>query len=252
MQIYDQDKFNHIVKIAGTLAKSKVVPSHFQNKPEEVFAAMVLGSELGFSPMQSMNAIVFIQGQATLKAQSLMAIVRAKCPTAIITYEIDEDKKIVKCSAKRNAEDPGYTSTWTMEKAKAMGLSGKDNYIKQPVNMLKWRATSEVLKVVFPDYIQGLNTTEEMEDLPPLKNEEQPLAITLTKEDLDNDFPIPEEEKIPGPDYRVQNGKFRSKQFKDIPLEELEEYYDDLESRKTHKSWETELMSAIREYMESL
>ena len=252
LQLFDQDKFNHAVKLAETLAKSTIVPQHFRGKGADVFAAIVLGSELGFSPMQSLNAIVMIQGNATLKAQTQLALVRAKCPKAIIKIEIDEEKKTARCLAKRDESDFGYEAFWDMNKAKAMGLSGRDNWIKQPTTMLRWRALSEALRTVFPDVLQGLYATEELEELPPIRSEEQPFAITLTKEDLDNDFPILPEEKEVGPNYRIQNGKFRSKQFKDISPEDLESYYDTLELRANKKSWEIDLMNTIKEYLETL
>jgi hypothetical protein len=49
-----------------------------------------------------------------------------------------------------------------MADASAMGLVGKDNWKKQPVVMLKWRAISACCRVVFPDVIQGMYMTEEL------------------------------------------------------------------------------------------
>lgn len=252
LELFNQDKFNHAVKLAETLAKSTIVPQHFRGKGADVFAAIVLGSELGFSPMQSLNAIVMIQGNATMKAQTQLALVRAKCPKAIIKINVDEEKKIAVCEVKRDENDFGYTATWDMNKAKLMGLACRDNWIKQPTTMLRWRALSEALRTVFPDVLQGLYATEELEELPPIKNEEQPFAITITKEDMDKDFPIPDHEKVVGDLYRIQNGKFRQKQLKDISPEELEEYLTDLELRKTPKQWEVELAEVLKTYLEMI
>lgn len=75
-------------------------------------------------------------------------------------------------------------------------------------------------------------------------------------EDMDNDFPIPPEEKVSGsPDYRIQNAKLRGKQLKDIDPEELADYLDLLEKRHAKniaKSWELEVKTSIREYLENL
>ena len=78
LQLFDENKFNQAVKLAATLAKSTIVPMHFRNKPEEVFAALVMGAELGFQPMQALNSLVMIQGNATLKASTMLALARAK------------------------------------------------------------------------------------------------------------------------------------------------------------------------------
>jgi len=69
---------------------------------------------------------------------------------------------------------------------------------------------------------------------------------------LDEDFPIPENEKIIGPDYRMQNGKFRGKQFKDIGCKELTDYVDWVENQKTKRNWHLDLCEAIGEYMEGI
>lgn len=76
------------------------------------------------------------------------------------------------------------------------------------------------------------------------------------KEDMDNDFPIPPEEKeIGSPNYRIQNAKLRGKQLKDIDIEELADYLDTLEKRhEKHpgKPWELEVKTSIREYLEAI
>ena len=240
--IQDKDKFDHAIRVASTLAKSSIVPQNFRGKPEDVFAALVLGSELGLSPMQSLNALVIIQGQTTLKAQTMLAIARAKLPK--MKLEISSDASSVTVTAKRDENDPGYTTTWDDVKAGAFGLLGKDNYKKQKLTMYRWRAISEALRVIAPDVLLGLYATEEMEDVVVEKNIQQVL-----NESIDDDFPIPPEEKIVGPLYRIQNGKFRNLQFKDVDLIELEGYADDIDARKTKKIWETRLSEDIRSYI---
>ena len=242
LTLYNQDQFSHVVKLSETLAKSTIVPMHFRGKPAEIFAAIAMGSEYGLQPMAALNAIVMIQGNATMKAQTMLAIVRAKCKDAIINISQDEDKKAVIVTVKRDGKDPGYTSVWDMNKAKSMGLASRDNWIKQPITMLRWRALSEALRVAFPDVLLGLYSTEEMEELP----EKRLINIS---ESLDEDFPIPDDEKICGDKYRIQNGKFRSQQLKDIDANDLAEYWEELESRKNKKEWEINLANVIKDYL---
>ena len=160
----EQKKFNQAMNTAITLSKSTIVPVHFRGKPEDIFACIMLGSELGFKPMMSLNSIVMIQGNATLKAQTMLATVKARCPKAIIEICVDENKKQVEVFAKRDLDDPGYGSMWNMEKAKLMLLDKKDNWIKQPMTMLRWRAVSEALRMVFADILMGIYSSEEIMD----------------------------------------------------------------------------------------
>lgn len=263
LMLFDETKFNQAVRLAGTLAKSSIVPKHFQGHAEDVFACLVLGAELGFQPMQALNSIVMIQGSATLKAQTMLALVRAKCPKAIINVTLNEAKKEATCFAARDDKDTGYTSTWDFDKAYMAGFAKawdkdnkkwivKDNWQKQPTNMAKWRAISETLRVIFPDVIQGLYATEEMEDLAPIKNDPLIDLQQAAREDaermrLEQSKP---EDSIVGPLYLIQNGSMRGTRLWELSLVEIEEYLGKLNTRKTaKKDWELELIKVFTEYL---
>ena len=76
----------------------------------------------------------------------------------------------------------------------------------------------------------------------------------IEQDEMNEDFPIPPEEKIIGsPEYRIQNAKLRGKQLKDIDNDDLYEYMELLEKRHLKhdaKPWELELKMSIREYLE--
>jgi hypothetical protein len=161
----------------------------------------------------------------------------------------------VTCKTARSQEDLEaglfYEAAWDMLRADKMGLSMKDNYKKQAKTMLTWRAVAESCRMTFPDIIMGLYVPEEFQDL-----EGKPLPQEVSKAEqksmMDEDFPIPEEETIVGDLYRIQHGKFRSKQLKDLTVEEIAEYREELLSRKTKKSWELDLISVFTEYLNSV
>lgn len=249
LTLFDRDQCAHIYKVSETLAKSNIVPLSFRGKTEDVFACVLMGAELGLSPLLSLSAIVMIQGQVTLKASTMMAIIRAKAPNAYIKIELDSKNLVAKCICARDKDsiDEAYESVWDMRKAEMMGLSGKDNYKKQPLNMLKWRATSEALRYVFGDLLLGLYATEELIDAVPTKAYE----IYEEKAMLEQDFPIPPEEKEIGPLYRIQNAKYRGKQLKDISVGELVSYRNELMKREKKKTWEQDLVYVLSNYIES-
>lgn len=242
LELFEKDKFDHAVKLATTLSKSAIVPQHFRGKPEDVFACLVLGRELGFEPMQSLNAIVMIQGNCTLKAATMLALARAKVKD--LSVKIEELDNAVMVTITRGGDS--YTAIWNDEKATAMGLIKKDNYLKQKLTMLRWRSVSEALKIMCPDILMGLSATEELQDV---EGKDIDLRIvTQSDKELEQDFPIPENEKIAGPEYRMQHGKFRGKQVKDVGLSELKGYYDELLKRKSPKIWESELIRVFSLY----
>jgi len=160
-----KDQQNNLSDFCNKLSKSKMVPMIFQGKPDDIYVTILMGNELGISPIMALQSICVIQGSVTLKVQTMNSVVRSKCPSAIIDIKIDHSKREARVNAKRSANDIGYESLWTMDMAKQMGLAGKDNWIKQPLNMLKARALSDALRAVFPDILMGLYSSEEMSDI---------------------------------------------------------------------------------------
>ena len=75
----------------------------------------------------------------------------------------------------------------------------------------------------------------------------------IEKEEIDQDFPIPVEEKVSGSsEYRIQNAKYRGKQLKDVDNDDLFEYVETLDKRHKNndaKIWELELKESINLYL---
>lgn len=154
---------NAMMHYANMLAKSTLIPVSYQNNPANLLVALSMGRELKIPPMQAINGINVINGKASVSPQLMLAIIYNRVPNAIIDVRIDHTAKTVVVRMSRDKDDKQVSeSVWTMERAKLMGLANKDNWLKQPVTMLKWRAVAEVARERFPDVIMGLYTTEEM------------------------------------------------------------------------------------------
>jgi hypothetical protein len=251
--VLNKDEQVNVWDFSNKLARSKMVPQIFQGKPEDVFVTVIMGRELGISPIMALSAIVVIQGTVTLKVQTMNAVVRSKHPEAIIEIKLDHDKKEARVTAKRSKDDVGYEAFWDMNMAKTMGLSHKDNWIKQPMNMLKARALSDALRAVFPDTLLGLYSYEEIDDSKKEKDLSNPAGIILDamKEDAER---IYQEQRKPedsqyGPLFLIENGIFRGKRLHQVDLFELEDYQKTLTDRKNKKPWENILLGAIDDYV---
>lgn len=252
LSLYEENSFNAAMKIAQTLAKSKVVPASIQGKPDDIFAILALGSEIGLKPMQALNSINVIQGKPTVPPQLMMAMVYGRLSGAVIDIKQDPETKsaIVRTARTKQEFDDGlyYEAVWDMAKAERMGLAAKDNYQKQAKTMLTWRAVAEACRFKFPDIIMGLYVPEEFQDF-----DGKQLPSEVTKDErrtmMDEDFPIPEEEKTVGDLYRIQHGKFRSKQLKDLSIDQIAEYREELIGRKSKKDWEIDLIGVFTQYL---
>jgi hypothetical protein len=243
----DSSKLELAMKLATTLAKSNVVPQHFRGKAEDVFACLVMGSELGFQPMTALNSFVNIQGTTAPKAQAMLSLAKSRLADLIVVIDEGPNEVTTRMTLGKNT----YSSTWNDKRAADMGLLGKDNYRKQKATMFKWRSVSDCLKIICPHILNGLSLAEELQDLDG-EVIKKPAAEMTWQECYEEDFPTPPEEKECGPLYRIRNGKFRGKQLKELTPNEITDYATDLNTRKHMKPWEQQLYSVLTQYLVEL
>lgn len=161
------DYQNQLLEQAGAWIKSGLLPASIKT-PEQAVVIALKGKELNLQTMASFELIDVIMGKPALKPKGMASLcfkggVRTK---TIQDYEsvIDTDGKIIdKITTIRFfrdgiEEDVSYRYT----DAANLGLTGKDNWKKQPGIMMYWRCFSKGANRVCPDLIGGLYTTEEL------------------------------------------------------------------------------------------
>ena len=252
--LFDVERMRELYKLCETLGKSNLLPVSLRGKPNDILVIVTMAHEYDIAPMTALNSMQVIQGKIVIPPNLMIGLVYRKIPGAIIKITPDEKNKTVKCFTARSKDnlEYGYESFWDIEKAKSMGLYGKDNYNKQLMTMLRWRAIGESCRVTFADVIFGLYMDEEFKDVdgkivPGYDND--PSGMKEAKAMYESDFPTPEHEKKLGPLFRVQNAKFRGFQLKDIDRPEMEEYLETLKKRTGLKTWENELITAMADYL---
>jgi hypothetical protein len=152
-----------VAGVAANLVKTSFVPRSYQGRALEATAAILTGQEIGLKPMAALRSIDVIEGTPGMRAVALRALVQA-AGHEIWTEESNATQAIVK--GQRKGSGKVETSVWTMDRAKQMNLSGKDNWRKQPIAMLLARATSECARLVAADVLLGIPySTEELLDL---------------------------------------------------------------------------------------
>lgn len=148
-------------RTATRLVETAFVPQQFRGKPVEATAAILAGSEVGLSPMAALRAFDIIQGQAAPRALTLRAIAQSYGHDIEL---IESTSTRCKVRARRRGGD-WQAVTWTIDRAKELGLTSKDNWRKQPGAMLVARATSEAARLVAADAILGIGySAEEVAD----------------------------------------------------------------------------------------
>lgn len=149
-------------RVAQRLVETAFVPQQFKNKPMEATAAILAGAEVGLSPMASLRSFDIIQGQAAPRALTLRAIVQSYGHEIVL---VESTATRCRMRGKRRGADEWQSVSWTIDRARDLGLVGKDNWKKQPAAMLVARATSEIARLIAADAILGIGyTAEEIAD----------------------------------------------------------------------------------------
>src|SRR5699024_5431583 len=173
------------MQFAQLVTEGSMVPKDYQGQPANAMIAIGLGQAMGLSPAESLYRISVIQGKPTASAELIASNIRKA--GHILRVEVDEQKMSVRATVYR-ADDPEFPHTVTrdMNWAKQMGLVNKDNYKKQPLTMLQWRAISGVGRLACPEALYGVkHIPEELGDMPATSRPSrtaQPVAEPVAQE----------------------------------------------------------------------
>ena len=165
------------MQFASMVAKSDFAPKDFKGKPESCLLAIQHGSEVGLSPMQSLQSIAVINGRPTIWGDAALALVQSSpaCEYVKEYIEGDGDQAVAVCEVKRRGYPAATVSTFSMFDAKRAGLAGKSGpWTQYPARMLALRARGFALRNAFADALRGLVTAEEAQDYPQAEPAKEP------------------------------------------------------------------------------
>jgi len=163
--------FDDAFRFAQMVSKSEFAPKDFRGKPESCLLAVQHGSEIGLSPMQSLQSIAVINGRPSIWGDAALAVVTASQMCEYVTEELEEGKEgetlVAICTAKRRGYPKPTVVRFSVADAKKAGLWGKAGpWSQYPKRMLQLRARGFALRDAFPDVLKGLVTAEEAQDYP--------------------------------------------------------------------------------------
>lgn len=154
--------------VAVSLAKTPFVPASLRDRANaeitaaNITAAILTGQELGLEPMAALRSIDVIQGTPALRAMTMRAVALAHGHDMWVV-ESTATRAIVR--GRRKGSEHDQESVWTLDRAKGLGLAGKDNWRKQPAAMLVARATAECARLIAADALLGMPyAIEELND----------------------------------------------------------------------------------------
>ncbi len=191
--------FDDAFRFAKMVAGSDFAPKDFKGKPESCLLAIQHGSEVGLSPMQSLQSIACINGRPSVWGDAALALVIGSpvCEYVRETVDGEGDAMVATCEAKRRGYEKASVVRFGVADAKKAGLWGKAGpWTQYSRRMLQMRARGFALRDAVPDVLRGLVTAEEAQDYPQGEPAKQParepmvigpaapaLTLTSTKDD---------------------------------------------------------------------
>ena len=148
---------------AETVARASMLPAAYRGKPADVLIAIGLGQAVGIPPAQSLYEIYVVNGRPSPSANLMAALVRRS------GHKLRVEGNAESCTATLvRADDPDYpfTATWTIDQARAAGLTSKDTWKQYPAAMLRARAIAEVVRMGASEAVLGMEyAAEEQRDI---------------------------------------------------------------------------------------
>jgi hypothetical protein len=152
---------NQSVSDIETMAKAITKSGLFGIKsPDQAVALMLVAQSEGRHPASVASEYDIIQGRPALKSQAALA--RFQAAGGKIQWT---SRGPTKCAAKfSHAQGGELEITWTMDRANAAGLTGKQTWKQYPDQMLSARVVAEGVRAVFPACLNGVYLAEEVAD----------------------------------------------------------------------------------------
>lgn len=152
--------FTEVQAMAEVAAGSKMFG--FKN-PQEAMAIMLLCQAENLHPAVAMRDYHVIQGRPALKADAMLA--RFQQAGGSVQWKDYTDEKVTGVFS--HPAGGTLEVSWTLSKAKAIGIANKDNWRNYPRAMLRARVASEGIRSVYPGCVVGVYTPEEVQDFTP-------------------------------------------------------------------------------------
>jgi hypothetical protein len=152
---------NQSVQDIESMAKAAVKSGLFGVKnQDQAVALMLLAQSEQMHPFSICTQFDIIQGRPALKSQAALA--RFQAAGGKIQWIERTDTK---ASAKFNHPSGGELIVeWTLEMAKAAGLTGKQTWVQYPRQLLSARVLAEGVRSVLPGCLNGIYLAEEVQD----------------------------------------------------------------------------------------
>jgi hypothetical protein len=163
-------------QLAKALVTTTFVPKEFAGNPGDATAAILMGDELGLSPLAALRSIYTVHGTPAMYARTMVALAQSRGHQ--VWTEATSDARVIVCGQRRGSNKV-ERSEWTMDRARKAGYTNNKKYASNPQEMLYSKAAAEVCRKVAADVLAGVPFS--VEDLE-LEQDSQPTTTTVKRE----------------------------------------------------------------------
>ena len=146
-------------QLAISLCKTDFVPKRRVNGVDvalsegDATAMIIMGDELGFTPLAALRSIYIIHGTPALYARSMIALVLSRGHE--IWTESSSDEK-VEVHGRRKGSDKIEKSVWSKPRAEKAGYLKNSKYATNPQEMFYSKAAAEICRKIGADVLLGI------------------------------------------------------------------------------------------------
>lgn len=159
-------------QLAKSLSRTSFVPAAFKGNEYDATAAIIMGDELGLSPLAALRSIYVVHGTPAMYARTMVAL--ALSHGHQIWTEKSTDGEVVVCGQRRGSQHV-ERAVWTLARAQKAGYTSNKKYSTNSQEMLFSKAAAEVARKVAPDVLAGVPMSVEDLEL------EQQETTTVTR-----------------------------------------------------------------------
>lgn len=135
--------------------------------PDEAFARIIAGADLGLKPFQAINGIAILNGKPTLHSDSIPAIVMATGMVEDMGHKFEGQDEDLSCTfyCKRKGIEQVQEWTYSVKEARQAGLLNNIVWKNHTRKMLFNRARTYCFRNTFPDVLGNLYSYEEASEI---------------------------------------------------------------------------------------
>ena len=147
-------------QLALSLTKTDFVPASMKDVGNAT-AAIIMGDELGFTPLASLRSIYVVHGTPALYARAMVALILSQGHEL---WTVTSTPEKVEVHGRRKGSDHEEVSIWTTARAQKAGYTSNKKYQTNPEEMLFSKASAEIARKIGADVLLGIAySVEELE-----------------------------------------------------------------------------------------